>query len=99
MIADAQKIFLKNTKKCQIKHFLINVCPDIEDAELLKSQTQVASQHLCYQWTLNVESPYKSESQATAAAFWEKTAPFAFWYLEFKMSVMYVNSADVAHFS
>lgn len=75
------------------------MCPDIGDAELLKSQTQVESQHLFFQWTLNVVSLYKSESQATAAAFGEKTAPFAFWYLEFKMSVMYVNSADVARFS
>lgn len=64
-----------------------------------KAKTQVESEYLCFQWTLNVASPDKSESWATAAAFGEKTAPFAFWYLEFKMSFKYVNSADVAHFS
>lgn len=81
MIADAQKNIFEKSQK-SVKHFLINVCPDIEDAELLKSQTQVESEYLCLQWRLNVASPYKSESWATAAVFGEKTAPFVFWYLE-----------------
>lgn len=55
-----------------MKYLHFNVCANIYDVELSKSQTQTASVSL-FTANHNVPSLCKSKSSATAAAFGEKT--------------------------